>query len=289
MKVNELVKELRKNLNKKHGLSNTRIFNIWNNMQQRCYNPNNPRFSYYGARGITICDEWKNDFKSFYDWSMENGYQDNLTIDRIDVNGDYEPSNCRWCTMEQQSNNRRNNHYITYNNKKQTLTEWCNELNIKPDFIQRRIKKGVTEVEIFNEVIERRHAMRDGRINQQRGKTWEDEIMDCYYNKGWQPFKISTEISGTVFDIILIKNSSCMCIEAKCIKGDKLYFKSSGLSKKQDELNHFVSHCKTNVYIFVKSDKTGCFWTSWIEAKNHFLKKGYICKEDCIDMGGMLE
>ena len=121
------------------------------------------------------------------------------------------------------------------------------------------------------------------------GKTWEQEIIDAYYDKGWQPFKIPTEIKGTCFDIILIKNSSCMCIEAKHIQGDKLYFKGSGLSKKQDELNHFVSHCKTNVYIFVKSDKTGCFWTSWIEAKKHIIKKGYICKEDCIDMGGMLE
>ena len=71
----------------------------------------------YGARGIKICDEWKNDFKAFYDWAMSNGYADNLTIDRIDVNGNYEPSNCRWVTKEIQNKNTRRNINITYNGK----------------------------------------------------------------------------------------------------------------------------------------------------------------------------
>lgn len=123
-----------------------------------------------------------------------------------------------------------------------------------------------------------------GLKQQKVGKSWEQEIMDAYYKKGWQPFKIPTEIAGTVFDVILIKKGACQCIEAKHIQGEKLYFKGSGLFKKQDEINHFIKHCGTNIYIFVKSDKTGCFWTSWLKAYPILKSRGYITKEDCIEM-----
>jgi hypothetical protein len=76
----------------KHGLKNTRLYKIWQQMKNRCLNPKGNRFKDYGARGITVCDEWKNDFKAFYDWAMSNGYSDDLTIDRIDNDGNYEPS-----------------------------------------------------------------------------------------------------------------------------------------------------------------------------------------------------
>ena len=123
-----------------------------------------------------------------------------------------------------------------------------------------------------------------GLKSQKVGKSWEQEILDVYYKRGHQGFKIATEISGTCFDIILIKHAGVMCIEAKHIQGDKLYFKGSGLSKKQDEINHFIKHCNTNVYIFVKSDKTGKWFTSWLQAYPIFKEKGYIDVNDCMKM-----
>lgn len=106
---------------KKHGMRNTRLYRIYNNMKQRCYNENSPDHKNYGARGITICDEWLNDFMNFYNWSINNGYKEGLTIDRINNNGNYEPSNCRWVDRKTQNRNNRRCIYLNYKGKTQTM------------------------------------------------------------------------------------------------------------------------------------------------------------------------
>ena len=126
----------------KHRKTNTRLFNIWQSMKQRCSNKNNQDYYNYGARGIKVCDEWKNDFMIFYNWAIDNGYQDNLTIDRIDYNGNYEPSNCRWATNLQQANNKKNNVYIVYKNKKYTIAELARKYNLEYETFRYRIHHG---------------------------------------------------------------------------------------------------------------------------------------------------
>ena len=123
----------------KHKKSNTKLYKIWHNMKLRCYNVKNLNYKNYGGRNITICNEWQK-FENFYNWSITNGYNDNLSIDRINVNGNYEPNNCRWITIKEQQNNRRNNHLLTFNGKTQTVAQWSKELNISN--LRMRLKRG---------------------------------------------------------------------------------------------------------------------------------------------------
>lgn len=99
--------KLKGDFHKTHGLSKHKLFKVWSAMKERCNNLKDKGFVNYGARGISMCDTWSNDFKKFYDWAIESGYKEGLTIDRINNNGNYEPSNCRWTTSDVQNTNKR--------------------------------------------------------------------------------------------------------------------------------------------------------------------------------------
>lgn len=134
-------------------LTHPRLYRIWQNMRERCGNPKNNRYYDYGGRGIKVCTEWQDSFETFCKWALENGYGDELSIDRIDVNGNYEPSNCRWITMFDQMGNTRKNVYITYKGETKHLSEWCRILNFKQATIDYRLKNGYSVEEAFETPI----------------------------------------------------------------------------------------------------------------------------------------
>lgn len=127
-----------------HNKTNNRVYRIYWNMKQRCYNKNKECYKNYGGRGIEVCKEWLDDFMTFYDWAMSHGYDDTLTIDRINVDGNYDPDNCRWVTRKEQQNNRRTNVYLTYNGSSYTISQWSEILNINCRTLCDRYHKGLS-------------------------------------------------------------------------------------------------------------------------------------------------
>jgi hypothetical protein len=134
------MRERSREVNIKHSMYGTRIYNIWRNMVGRCHNPNSDKYKYYGGRGITVCEEWHG-FQKFYD-DMASTYQDNLTIDRIDNNAPYSKGNCQWVTMLEQSNNRRSNRVLTVKGITDTLANLCRIYNVDYDLVSSRINSG---------------------------------------------------------------------------------------------------------------------------------------------------
>lgn len=127
--------------NTKHGLSKHKLVKVLGSMKDRCYNKNTKNYHNYGGRGITVCDEWRNNFKSFYDWAIANGWEEGLQIDREDNNGNYEPNNCRFVTNQENSYNRRTTKLITFNGKTMNLKDWSKELNINYSTLTMRLNK----------------------------------------------------------------------------------------------------------------------------------------------------
>lgn len=139
-----------------HRKSNIRLYNIWRNMKARCNNSNNPSYKNYGGRGIKIYEKWA-DFEIFYDWAINNGYKEYLTLDRIDVNGNYEPNNCRWITLTEQSYNKRYNIYFYIDDKMKCLAELCKERNLKYTTIYRRVTINNMPIEEAIETVKKRN------------------------------------------------------------------------------------------------------------------------------------
>lgn len=122
-----------------HGLTNSQLYVAWRNMISRCCNPKNTMAHRYSKRGITICEDWRRDFSAFAAWALQNGYEEGLTLDRIDVDGNYCPENCRWITRDEQYLNRSDNHFIEAFGERKTIKEWADSSGIKYDTIERRI------------------------------------------------------------------------------------------------------------------------------------------------------
>lgn len=142
----------------KHGGTYERLYKVYNSIKGRCYNKKSPHYKNYGGRGIKICKEWLGrniGYSNFKKWAINNGYDEfankgECTIDRIDVNGNYEPSNCRWVNQKTQQNNRRNNKKVTYKNETKTISEWCDILQYKQSGVANLLNKGYTLDEIIN-------------------------------------------------------------------------------------------------------------------------------------------
>jgi hypothetical protein len=130
-------------LTKKHGLCDHPLYSVWEGMIQRCYNKNALKYENYGGGGVKVCDEWRNDFKIFYDWCINNGWRDGLDIDK-DIKGNgllYSPDTCTIVTHKQNTRNKGNNHYITYNGIKACISEWAEILGINEGALRARIKR----------------------------------------------------------------------------------------------------------------------------------------------------
>lgn len=132
-----------------HGESGTRLYKAWNSMISRCETPSQTSFKHYGGRGISVCEEWHS-FGVFKEWAISNGYETGLTLDRIDNNGNYCPTNCRWVTKKEQANNRRSSRYVTLSGTTHTLSEWADITGINPSTIAWRIRHGWSDEEILN-------------------------------------------------------------------------------------------------------------------------------------------
>lgn len=142
-----------------HGLTGTKIQSAWSHMKQRCFNPNCKEYEHYGGRGITVCDEWKNSVAEFAKWAYENGYEKNLTLDRIDNNGNYEPNNCRWVSMEVQENNKRNNRYYDIDSGSYTLSQIAKMYSVSRGSLYYWIhRKGMKMQDAIKMLVDRKTA-----------------------------------------------------------------------------------------------------------------------------------
>lgn len=140
-----------------HGGKHEKLYGVWCTMRERCKNPHNKSYPRYGGRGIVVCELWDKDYASFRAWSMQNGYREGLSIDRIDNSGNYEPSNCRWADRATQNRNYSRNRLITYKGRTQCLADWADEIGIKRATLAFRLKQGKPLDEAFSKT--------DGRFN----------------------------------------------------------------------------------------------------------------------------
>lgn len=240
-----------------------RLRKIYENMKQRCYYPKDKAYKYYGGKGIIIYDEWLNDKKKFYEWALNNGYQENLTIDRKDVNGNYEPDNCRWITIQEQQSNRSNNVFVEIEGERKTASQWSKESGISINVLNGRIRNGIDD--IFNFKNTYLSVEINGKIKTLKELSNESGIpyylIIDRYHAGWNPENLLddpkneikyieingeihtatewAEISGLTREIILMRLSYGWknedLLKPKKREGKKKYIEIDGESHTIDE------------------------------------------------------
>ena len=182
------------------GWKESRIGSIWHNMKTRCNNPNYDKYKFYGEKGITVCDEWTKSYEIFKEWAVKNGYEENLTLDRIDNKKGYSPDNCRWVSQKEQANNRTSNIFIEYNGKTLTIAELAEKTDIKYETLRRRIRRGWSIEQALNEPTRKTHIP---KLITYKGKTkrlyeWAEELNIPYKTlhariaRGWNVDKALT-------------------------------------------------------------------------------------------------
>lgn len=215
-----------------HGESRTRLYGIWAAMKSRCYNPKNNRYALYGGRGITVCEEWLRHFTDFRDWALDNGYRDDLSIDRIDTNKGYSPDNCRWATMKMQANNKRNNYSITYNGKTQTSEEWAQELDINGHTLRKRLNSGMSIKEAFTTPLHRSEKLLEYKGEVRTQADWGrvtglGEVLRNRLRSGWSLEKaIETPVNENrtkTKGLPVTYNGDTMPLKELCVKYGKNY------------------------------------------------------------------
>ena len=129
------------------GRKTKKLYSVWASMRERCKNPNNTQFAYYGGKGVYVCSEWDSSYSTFEEWALNSGYQEGLTIDRIDVNGNYCPKNCRWATVTEQANNKTTNRLLGALGKTKSIAEWARELNMSYNKLYHTLSKNGWDIE----------------------------------------------------------------------------------------------------------------------------------------------
>jgi len=188
-----------------HKMTGTRLYKSWQNMKSRCYNPNDKRYERYGGRGIKVYDEWLNSSNSFIEWALSNGYKDTLTIDRIDNDGDYEPSNCRWVDSKSQANNRESNIVVEYNNQEFTITELAELKGLPPALLFGRYERGDRGERLIRKSGEDRDTQKgtknvNNKISEEQAKLIKEKL-----SRKEKPLDIAKEMKVSKYIVYDIK------------------------------------------------------------------------------------
>lgn len=183
----------------KHGLAHTKLYAVWLNMRNRCYNENVRAYARYGARGITVCDEWKDEFIPFMRWALSHGWNESLQIDRIDNNGQYCPDNCRFVTRSENVRNREVSEKITFNGETHHIVEWAKILGVSVTALHNRRVRGWSKDKIFTVPVKKAE---EERLITYKGETMNMQQWDKRFNLPRGTVRNRTRLGWRFEDIV---------------------------------------------------------------------------------------